>query len=166
MQVDDWTTTQLIQELGASDELARQHARYALVRRGTEAVPDLAAALGQDQVEIRWEAAKALTQTADARAAPALAVALADRDHGVGWLAAVALIRLGRDGLVATLEALVARPDSYRMHAGVHHVLHELRDLAPEAVDPVVAAIESPDRELTAPVAAERAVMTLTVPPL
>lgn len=152
----------LVRELAHPDELRRQRARHELVFLGAAAVPHLRRVLSSESREVRWEAAKALHCLAHRDAAVELGQALGDDDDAVGWLAAMALIRLGREGLEPALRALVQHGNPCRACANAHHVLHELRRLGhAELVDPVIEAIESSDRETRAPVEAERALLRL-----
>jgi len=152
----------LIEALGSPDHLRRQRARQALVRLGRAAVPSLCEALRHEMHVIRWESAKALTYVASDEAADALRQALEDEDDGVRWLASEALIHLGRRGLRAALEAIVEKPRSFIVLASAHHVLHTLVDEGLAfLVQPVLDAIESPDREIRAPAAAEHALLEL-----
>lgn len=152
----------LIQELAHEDELHRQRARHELVFLGDAALPALERALTSPDRNVRWEAAKALACHPRPAVAAALGRALADEDDGVSWLAAMTLIQLGDAALRPTLEAIVAQRQSCHACASAHHVLHELRrGEHAELVDPVIEAIESADRHIRAPVAAERALLAL-----
>jgi hypothetical protein len=48
-----------------------------------------------------------------------------DGKFDVRWLAARALVALGRDGLPALLQALIERPNSTWLREGAHHVLYD-----------------------------------------
>ncbi len=89
----------LITELASLDPAARTKARKALVAMRRLAVPSLIQQLSHPKPHVRWEAAKALCGIADPIAASALVNALGDRDGDVRWLAADAVIALGKDGL-------------------------------------------------------------------
>jgi len=84
-----------IKTLASRDGIARQKAQKSLVAIGKPATPSLICALRNSRVDqVRWEAAKALGASGDARAAPSLVKALEDKDPDVAWLAAVALANL------------------------------------------------------------------------
>ena len=68
--------------------------------------------------EVRWEAARALGEIADPRAAPALVVTLEDEGFDIRWLAAEGLIALGPVGLAPLLEALAEKANSVYLTGG------------------------------------------------
>ncbi len=129
-----------------------QKARQSLVRIGRPAVPALLRALADRSAQLRWEAAKALSQIADPDTADALVIALEDDNSGVRWLAAVGLIRIGASAVPSVLDGLIEHPKSKLLREGAHHILHDLADdqlrdiTAPvlEAMLGVVPAIEVP----------------------
>jgi HEAT repeat protein len=106
--------------------MARRKAREALERVGWKVTPYLVDALTSSDVNVRWEAAKALGRIADPASAPALVRALMDESFEVQWLAAEGLIALGRKALEPLLEGLIDNPESVYMRQGAHHVLHDL----------------------------------------
>jgi HEAT repeat protein len=145
----------LVAVLACNDGVKRLHAREKLVEIGEPAVPALMMALKSPSERMRWEAAKGLGEIPDARAAAALVDSLEDAEPAVRWLAAKALIALGRGGLVAVLEGVQRCVDNFWLKMGVIHVLHTLvRDgTAPEAA-PVLEALEDIAPSVEAPVAA------------
>jgi HEAT repeat protein len=100
---------------------------------------------------VRWEAAKALADIVDVRAASELVAALEDSNFGVRWLAAEGLIAIGRDALPSLMKALTKRSDSAWLREGAHHVLHDLSkgdlDLK-DLVAPVIAGLERVEPEV------------------
>jgi len=151
----DETITSLIEVLDNTDGVKRHAAREQLEKIGSPAVPFLVRALQSPSEHARWEAAKALGTIADASAAQALVHTLEDDKAAVRWLAATALINLGRDALVPLLRGLEGNSDSIWFRDGAHHVLRSLvRDgVADEAV-PVLEALENLEPCVEAPIAA------------
>jgi HEAT repeat protein len=148
----------LIAVLGDDNGQARQHARERLVEIGEPAAPALVAALSSPEEQVRWEAAKALSEIAAPASAPGLVAALEDREFSVRWLAAEALVAIGHRSIVPVLEGLVQRGHSQWLRDGAHHVLKALsRRTASEELARVLAAIEGPEPELVAPPAAQSA---------
>jgi HEAT repeat protein len=137
------TIRNLIAALADGDGMARQRARESLADIGKPAVAPLTETLEKSGEQVRWEAAKALSEICDPAAAPAMVRALEDESFGVRWLAAEGLICLGREGLVPLLEALVCCSDSTWLREGAHHVLRILagEDLYTE-IAPVLTALE------------------------
>ncbi len=127
--------TTLIAYLGDEHGLTRQRARLMLVHLGEVSVPPLLEALRSDNVDVRFEAVKALGDLSDPRAAPALVDALFDQDTGVRWSAMEGLIKMGRLSLLPLLERFTKNFDSARLREGVRHILHVFKDrnlLTPE----------------------------------
>ena len=155
------TIEQLLTELHSHDWKQREHARWQLVTLRDLAVFPLIDALEDPDWHVRWEAAKALHDIADARAAPALVKALRDKRFDVRWLASDALIALREAGLPPLLSALVHHGDSILLRNGAHHVLRDLsrghvsRDIV-EILKPVVVALESIEPSMTVPLAAQK----------
>jgi HEAT repeats len=139
----------LLAGLRSRDGSVRQKARETLTSMGKRAVRQLIPLLKDPTDDVRWEAAKALADIGDARAASALVTALEDENTGVRWLAAVGLIVIGRDALVPMLKALIERADAVWLRDGAHHVLHDLAkaDLE-DLLTPIVAALEGSDPEI------------------
>lgn len=148
----------LINQLSVNDGLIRQDARLTLVEMREQAVPWLVEALTSKSKNARWEAAKALGSISSPSASFVLVKALEDDDSGVRWLAADALIALGVASIVPLLEALNKRPKEFLLREGAGRVLtHVTRDTTgkiKEALEPVIAALNSPDTTIVAAEAA------------
>lgn len=152
----------LIANLRSHDGLVRQRARESLVAMGSEAVASLLQLLPDPSDHVRWEAAKALSEIGDPRAASALVAALEDESFGVRWLAAEGLIGLKRDALAPLLEALEEDADSIWLRQGAHHVLRMLAEHGlHDQLAPVLAGLESIEPEIDVPLAAQKALETL-----
>ena len=148
----------LVVTLGDSNGLARQHAREALVEIGQPAVPALRTALASPHEQVRWEAAKALSEIAAPESAPGLVTALEDREFSVRWIAAEGLVAIGHRSVEPLLEALVARVDRQWLREGAHHVLKALSKRGSyEAIAPVLVGLEGMEPELVVPPAAKAA---------
>jgi hypothetical protein len=135
----------VLTKLTDKDGLVRKPAREALVEIGSPAVPGLINLLKDKRTQVRWEAAKALSEIAAPQAAPALVEALEDNDPGIRWLAAEGLIRLEQAGLRPLLEVLVERSGSIRLREGADHVLKVLarNEKLPAQIAPVLEALHS-----------------------
>lgn len=123
----------------------RREARLALVDIGAPAVPLLISTLRDPDDDVRWEAAKALGEIADARAASELVNTLMDHNFGIRWIAAEGLIAIGESALIPLLEKITERSDSTWLRRGAHHVLRDLVKKNPSLkrlVGPVIAALE------------------------
>lgn len=133
----------LIVDLGLQSATIRERAHSTLIAIGKPAVKPLVKALMKSTEYGRGQAAKALGEIGDLSAAPALVKALEDDKFDVRWLAARALVALGRDGLPALLRALIERPNSTWLREGAHHILHdEGYQTWQEQLAPVMKALE------------------------
>lgn len=154
----------LIERLGDSDRHERLKARHQLMSMGKNALPAITDALFKADENIRWQAAKILSELQEPETAPALVKVLADDDHfGVRWLAAEGLIGMKLKGIETILQALIHRPDSVWLRQGVHHVLHSLHDskLTGDSLDDVLTALEGWVPSVEIPVAAKKALEDL-----
>ncbi len=152
-----------IAELESREPAIREKARRALVAIGEPAVPSLIQLLSHRKPHVRWEAAKALGRIADPLAATALVNALDDPDGDTRWVAAEAVIVLGREGLQPLLAGLLQHADSRSFCEGAHHICHVLsrrRGLGP-ILRPVLAALDEPQPAIAAPLAAYNALSRL-----
>ncbi|HUI07338.1 MAG TPA: HEAT repeat domain-containing protein [Verrucomicrobiae bacterium] len=155
----------LIVDLGDRSATVRERARRALVAMGKAALKPLMEALTNSTEYGRGQAAKALGEIGDQAAAPALVKALEDEKFDVRWLAARALVALGRDGLPPLLQALIERPHSTWLRQGVHHVLHdEQYQIWHEQLAPIMKALEGDDPVDALPGAVETVLRALAHP--
>jgi HEAT repeat protein len=139
-----------------------QKARQSLVRIGRSAVPALLRALADPNAQLRWEAAKALSQISDPDTADALVIALEDDNSGVRWLAAEGLIAIGPQAMEPVLKALIEDPRSILLRDGAHHVFHDLRsDQLREIAAPVLEAMLGIGPSVDVPQAASQALSQL-----
>jgi HEAT repeat protein len=157
MAEDPTKIQKLIDDFESKDGEERQDARAGLVKIGAPAVESLINALDHHKEQVRWEAAKALVEIADPKAAPALINALEDEDFDVSWVAAEALIALGGSGLPALIEALLHRAESTQLYSGAHHVLKALdADELTAYTRPLIEALEGIDPHDNVPLAAHK----------
>ncbi|RPJ04637.1 MAG: HEAT repeat domain-containing protein, partial [Deltaproteobacteria bacterium] len=148
----DTTIKDLIAALSSLDDFPRVEARNALVAMGSQAVPYLTEALKDPDLLRRWEAAKALGEICDPRAAPALVMALEDEQFDVRWLAARGLIEMNVKALRPLFQALMERADSVMLQQGAHHVLHDLaKGELRVYLAPVLIALESMEPGIQVP---------------
>jgi HEAT repeat protein len=154
----------LLNTLTGKDGLARKRAREELVEIGLPAVPGLLELLPDKRTHVRWEAAKALSEIGDPRAAPALVKALEDNDPGIRWLAAEGLIRIEQASLPPLFEALLEHGESIRLREGADHVLKVLakNEKLPAPAAPVLQALHGAAAATETPRAAKIALETLT----
>ncbi len=146
----------LISDLHSLNGEVRREARLTLVDIGAPAVPLLISTLKDPDDDVRWEAAKALGEIGDARAASELVNTLMDHNFGIRWVAAEGLIEIGQAALIPLLEKITERSDSTWLRRGAHHVLRDLLKRNPalkSLVGPVIAALEDfePDVSVIGP---------------
>lgn len=116
----------LVESFDDEDWRKRHEAREQVEKIGQPATALLIEALSHPEQRVRWEAAKALVKIKAPEAAQALAKVLMDESFEVEWLAAEALIALGKTALPAILQGLIDNPNSVSFKHGAHHVLHDL----------------------------------------
>jgi HEAT repeat protein len=88
--------------------------------------------------------------------------ALEDDMFDVRWLAAEALIIIGKEALVPLLQALTRHSDSLWLREGAHHVFHDIeKERFEKMVQPVLAALEDVEPSLEVSYAAEKALEAL-----
>jgi HEAT repeat protein len=153
----------LISDLGNKNGLVRQEARKKLEIMGIHATSSLIKALNAPNENVRWEAAKALKDLRDPRAADALVHALMDDSFEVQWLAAEALIALELDAVVPLLRGLTEHSESTFLRQGAHHVLHglERKRLLDRETQSVLDQLRSLEPLEPFPMAAEKALKSL-----
>jgi HEAT repeat protein len=159
---DEARIADLILTLTSHNGVERGQARQRLVALGRLVTMPLVESLTSPNQHVRWEAAKALVELRDPRAAPALVQVLEDGNFAVRWLAAEALVALGHDALIPLLEALEKGSDSVWMREGAHHVLHTLigDGVADEAL-PVLEALQDIEPVVEVPIAAYKVLLEL-----
>jgi HEAT repeat protein len=156
-------TKNLIAALSSHDDFSRVEARKALEAMGRQVVPFLVEAVKDPDYLRRWEAAKALGEIRDPKAAPALVVALEDEEFDIRWLAAKGLIEMNVKGLKPLFQALIEHADSALLREGAHHVLHDLaKGELRKYLAPVLTALEDVDSAVQVPIAASHALEALT----
>jgi hypothetical protein len=157
------TIKKLITALSNHDDFSRVKARKALESLGRQTVPFLVEALKDADYLRRWEAAKALGEIRDPKAAPALVMALEDEEFDTRWLAAKGLIEMNVKGLRPLFQALIEHADSALLREGAHHVLHDLaKGELRKYLAPVLIALEDMDSAVHVPIAASHALEALT----
>jgi hypothetical protein len=155
----------LIADLGSNSEATRKRAEKQFRQMGQGAVGPLLQALTNSTEYGRGRAARTLGEIGDPAAAAALVKALEDDKFDVRWLAARAVVALGRPGLEALLQALIERPHSTFLRESAHHVLHdEAHAKWSKQLVPMIRALEGSDPEAAVPIAAEKALRALFGP--
>ncbi|WP_442509488.1 HEAT repeat domain-containing protein [Novipirellula sp. SH528] len=153
-----------IQQLASDDGVTREKARNALVAAESRDVTEaLIAELVDYRHQVRWEAAKALSQIGDSIAALPLVHAMDDDDHDVAWVAAEGVAEMGEVGLQAVLSGLTRSSRSGSFYKVAHHALKEIRKHGKhrDVVAKVMEALEGVEPRLSAPIAAYRALQVL-----
>ncbi len=156
----------LMDELNIYDSLKQQIVREELVKLGKPAVPYLILHLSSPSERTRWEAAVALGEIGDPRAAEALVAALQDESIDVRWTAMGSLIALNQATIPPLLLALRKDFGSAWLRQGAHHILHVLVNRAdlPAPVIKVFKALESIEPEMEVPWAVEKALEEMHIP--
>ena len=106
----------------------REHVKVKkeLVKEGEHILPFLHKLLSSDSRIIRKEVMKVIQLIAYKSSIPYAIDMLEDQVSEIRWIAAVTLIRIGRESIRPMLEALINDSKSYFLRQGAHHVLSEL----------------------------------------
>lgn len=125
---------QQLYELTDVDDYDRHlEARRRFVESGEAVLPVMHQLMHSNQKVIRKQAIKVVELIAHHSSIGELLAMLEDDASGIRWIAAEALIKMGRVSLRPLLETLINRADSYNFRLGAHHVLAKLvKDNDPE----------------------------------
>jgi len=156
----------LISRLADKNGQIRETARISLVDIGRPAVPPLLKLLNDKREQVRWEAVNALSEISDPSSAHALVKCLEDKVFDIRWMAAVGLIKIGVDGLVPALKAILLTPKPDWLWDGVRHIVHDLaREDLEELLLPLKLAFDDVDYHIKVPIEARRALDKLGILP-
>jgi HEAT repeat protein len=97
-----------------------------LVKEGEKILPYMHELLRSDSRLIRKEAIKIVELISHKSSIPMAIEMLGDHVSEIRWIAAMALIRIGRASIRPLLEALVSSSKSYFLRQGAHHILSKL----------------------------------------
>jgi hypothetical protein len=154
----------LINESLDTDDYNKKHsARETLVKMGKTIIPQMHRLLNSENDLLRMETAKIVELIADRRSIPLLINLLDDPIFDIRWLAAEALIKIGRQSICPLLKSIRDGKSSYIFHRGAHHILLGL--VGENEKDQLLPLLQSLDNyyELreTAPVQASIALETV-----
>ncbi|MFG0262228.1 MAG: HEAT repeat domain-containing protein [Novipirellula sp. JB048] len=153
-----------VRQFASADGTAREKARQSLVEaRSLEVIQAVMAELVDPRRQVRWEAAKALSQIGEPVAALSLVHAMDDEDHDVAWVAAEGVAGMGEIGLEAVLSGLTRSSRSGSFYKVAHHALKQIhaRGRHREITASVLESIEGLQPRLSAPLAAYDALQQL-----
>ena len=112
--------------IDVNDYKNHMKSRKELVKAGKKILPVMYKMLKSDEKVIRKEAMKVVERIADPTSIPVAINMLEDRESEVRWIAAEALIRIGRESITPLLKALISNGISFYLRQGAHHVLSTL----------------------------------------
>ena len=123
----DHQTTALLDCLVSLDNY-HEHitAKHALESKGDEILPVMHALTDSKSAVIRKEAAKIIKHIGDLTSIPVTIKLLDDTDGDIRWIAAEALIYIGRACIRPLLKAILENRKAYFLREGAHHVFSEL----------------------------------------
>jgi HEAT repeat protein len=151
------------ESLDTNDYTKKLSARETLVKMGKTIIPQMHKLLDSENDLLRMEAAKIVEQIADRRSIPFLLRLLDDTIFDIRWIAAEALIKIGRQSICPLLKSIRDGKSSYIFHRGAHHILLAL--VSENEKDQLLPLLQSLDNyyELreTAPAQASTALKTV-----
>jgi HEAT repeat protein len=135
----------LINALTMDRDKLHREARRTLVRMGKKAEKAWIKLLKHSDNHIRWEAARGLGDTGDARAARILTEGLLDRNYAVRWATADVLARLGECVIPTILRFISQEMLNQQSRQAAYHALHGIRSKqAQSRLEPLLEALRSP----------------------
>ena len=111
------------ESLDTNDYSKKLSARETLVKMGKTIIPQMHKLLDSENDLLRMEAAKIVELIADRRSIPFLLRLLDDTIFDIRWIAAEALIKIGRQSICPLLKSIHDGKSSYIFHRGAHHIL-------------------------------------------
>jgi HEAT repeat protein len=112
-----------LRDLGSKNEMKRRKARLALVNIGEPAIDLLAELAVHPDWIIRWEAINTLSQIRNVDTAPIFINALDDDFGGIRWHAVEGIVALGKEGLIALLQALASNKLTIPFKESAYYIL-------------------------------------------
>jgi HEAT repeat protein len=154
----------LINESLDTDNYSKKlSARETLVKMGKSIIPQMHKLLDSDNDLLQMETSKIVELIADRRSIPFLLRLLDDKIFDIRWIAAEALIKIGRQSICPLLKSIRDGKGSLVFNRGAHHILLDL--LSENEKDQLIPLLNSLDNyyELreTAPVQASIALKTV-----
>ncbi len=101
-------------------------ARNKLISMGKEILPYLHKLLQTNNNDLRKEVAKVVGLISDHESIPSLILLLDDTEFEIRWIAAEALVGLGRKSIRPLLKSIREGKSSLFLNRGAHHVLRDL----------------------------------------
>jgi HEAT repeat protein len=111
------------ESLDTDDYSKKLSARETLVKMGKTIIPQMHKLLDSGNDSLRMEAAKIVELIADRRSIPFLLRLLEDTIFDIRWIAAEALIKMGRQSICPLLKSIRDGKNSFIFHRGAHHIL-------------------------------------------
>ena len=126
MRFPQKTLSQLYNLIDVNDYHKHLKAKQNFIKQGKEILPVMHKLMTSKYKVIRKEAIKIVRKIAHKSSIPAAIRMLKDPESEIRWIAAEALIKIGRISIKPVLEALLISGESYFMRQGAHHVLRAL----------------------------------------
>jgi hypothetical protein len=111
------------ESLDTDDYIKKISARETLVKMGKTIIPQMHKLLDSENDSLRMEAAKIVELIADRRSIPFLLRLLEDTIFDIRWIAAEAIIKIGRQSICPLLKSICDGNNSLIFHRGAHHIL-------------------------------------------
>ncbi len=101
-------------------------ARNTLVKMGKKVLPEMNKLLKSGDLLTRMEAVKIIELIGNRISIPVMINLLDDIEFDIRWIAAEALIKIGRRSITPVLKSVGNRENSILFNEGVHHILMSL----------------------------------------
>ena len=120
------TLLQLYALIDIGDYHKHFKAKEFFIEQGVTILPVMHKLMTSEYRVIRKEAIKIVRGIANKSSIPYAIRMLEDPESDIRWIAAEALIKIGRISIKPVLKALVLKGESYYLRQGAHHVLRAL----------------------------------------
>ena len=120
------TRLQLYRLIDVRDYHKHIKAKEDFIEQGVDILPVMHKLVTSKYKVIRKESIKIIRGIAHKSSIPVAIKMLEDPESDIRWIAAEALINIGRISIKPVLKALVFNGESYYVRQGVHHVLRAL----------------------------------------
>jgi HEAT repeat protein len=112
--------------LDTKDVNKKLKSRKLLVKMGKKILPQMNKLLKSGDLRVRMEAAKIIELIGNRMSIPVLIDLLVDIEFDIRWIAAEALIKIGRRSIRPLLKSVRDGENSILLNEGAHHVLMSL----------------------------------------
>jgi hypothetical protein len=148
---------ELIDKMGCLERAGCDEVRARLIRIGQPAVPQLTEAFKNRELDEKIQAARTLAGIGKKESIIFLIESMRSDDFETRYAAIQGLPLAGQKAINPLMRELIAHGNEITFRSGAHTVLHGIAAVGYlKLLKPVLMALEGPESELTAPLAAHK----------